>query len=109
MGRPLPYTSTRHTVDTEENGKRDIFSLYAHLSKILVSSGTGVLQGDIVGTEGNTGNTTRLQYGPERGYHLHFSIFDEEGFGIKDGAFPDIYGPYRIPFGYTYNPFNFFK
>ena len=99
----------KHTVQTDDNGMRNVFTLYAHLSKILVSSGQGLLQGDIVGTEGNTGNTTRLLYGPERGYHLHFSIFDEEGFGIKEGAYQDIYGAYRIPYGYTYNPLEFFK
>ena len=99
----------RHTVQTKDNGMRNIFTLYAHLSKIHVNSGVGVLQGDIIGSEGNTGNTTRLLYGPERGYHLHFTIFDEEGFGIKEGAYQDIYGAYQIPYGYTYNPFDFFE
>ena len=83
--------------------------LYAHLNKISVNPGQGVLTSDLIGLQGNTGNTTRLLYGPERGYHLHLTMFDEEGFGIKEGAYQDIYGPYRIPFGYSYNPFDFFQ
>jgi len=99
----------RHTLETDGNGLKNLFTLYAHLNKILVSPGQGVLGGDTIGLQGNTGNTTRLLYGPERGYHLHFSVFDEEGFGIKDGAYPEVYGPYQIPYGYTYNPMDFLK
>lgn len=87
----------------------NIYTLYGHLQKIVVSVGQPIRAGDLVGYEGNTGNTTRLLYGPERGYHLHFTIFDEEGFNIKDGAYQSIYGPYQIPYGYTYNPLNFLK
>ncbi len=87
----------------------NIYTLYAHLSAIKVSAGQAVMAGDVVGAEGNTGNTTRLLYGPERGYHLHFTIFDEDGFGIKPGAYQDTYGPYQLPYGYTYNPLDFLK
>ncbi|MBI4053956.1 MAG: peptidoglycan DD-metalloendopeptidase family protein [Candidatus Doudnabacteria bacterium] len=98
----------KHTIETKNNGMRNIFTLYAHLASISARTGQGILRGDLLGLEGNTGNTTRLLYGPERGYHLHFSVFDEEGFGIKDGLFADIYGPYQIPYGYTYDPMDFF-
>ena len=86
---------------------KDIMTLYAHMTKFTVVAGQKVKQGDLIGYEGNTGNTTRLLYGPERGYHLHFGVYDAEGFGIKNGAYPHIYGPYKIPYGYTYNPMDF--
>lgn len=98
----------KHTLS--QDGKIfNIYTLYAHLQSFIVNTGQAVRAGDLLGFEGNTGNTTRLLYGPERGYHLHFTIFDEEGFGIKNGAYENIYGPYQIPYGYTYNPMNFLK
>src|SRR3989344_941305 len=87
----------------------NIYTLYAHMSNFAVSAGQTIHAGDVVGHEGNTGNTTRLLYGPERGYHLHFTIFDEDGFGIQGGEYQHIYGPYQIPYGYTYNPLDFLK
>ena len=99
----------RHALQSDDGSVKNVMTLYAHMNKIATSSGQGVLRGDTIGYEGNTGNTTALLYGPERGYHLHFSVFDEEGFAIKDGAYTDIYGPYRIPYGYSYNPMQFLK
>lgn len=93
----------KHTL-SKDNKVFNIYTLYAHLQKIATSTGTAVRAGDLIGYEGNTGNTTRLLYGPERGYHVHFGVYDEDGFGIKDGAYQDLYGPYQIPYGYTYNP-----
>ena len=55
----------------------------------------------------NTGNTTRLIYGPERGYHLHFGVYDADGFGVVAGAYTKVYGNYKVPYGYTYNPLDF--
>ncbi len=98
----------KHTLS--KDGKiSNIYTLYGHLQRFIVASGQAVRGGDLIGYMGNTGNTTRLLYGPERGYHLHFTIFDEEGFGIKGGAFQDKYGAYQIPYGYTYNPLNFLQ
>jgi murein DD-endopeptidase MepM/ murein hydrolase activator NlpD len=98
------------TIKHKAGGKldRDVVTLYAHMIKFVVSNGQSVKKGDLVGYEGNTGNTSRLLYGPDRGYHIHFTVFDAEGFGIKQGAYPQVYGPYRIPYGYTYNPKDFF-
>ncbi len=98
----------KHTL--AKNGQvNNIYTLYAHIRNFVVSEGQAVRAGDLIGYEGNTGNTTRLLYGPERGYHLHFTVFDEDGFDIKTGAYESTYGPYQIPYGYTYNPMNFLK
>ena len=98
----------KHTLSKNGN-VTNIYTLYGHMQKIAASAGAAVRGVDIIGYEGNTGNTTRLLYGPERGYHLHFSVFDEDGFAIKGGAYQNIYGPYQIPYGYTYNPLDFLK
>lgn len=98
----------KHTLS--KDGKvSNIYTLYGHLQSITAGSGQVVRRGDLIGYEGNTGNTTRLLYGPERGYHLHFTIFDEEGFNIRPGAFQNLYGQYQIPYGYTYNPLHFLQ
>lgn len=47
--------------------QNDIYSMYSHLSNILVEQGTKVNKGQKIGTMGSTGMTT--------GVHLHFSIF----------------------------------
>jgi len=101
------WVTIKHTINSQ-SGPHDIITLYGHLRTIGVSGGQAVSRGDLIGYEGNTGNTTRLLYGPERGCHVHFTVFDAEGFGIANGAYTKIYGPYRVPYGYTYDPFNFF-
>jgi murein DD-endopeptidase MepM/ murein hydrolase activator NlpD len=98
------WVAIKHTVTTSG---RSLISLYAHMSSYRVHDGQTVKQGDLVGFEGNTGNTTRLLYGPHRGYHLHFTLFDEEGYGVVEGKFPNVFGPYRVPYGATYNPLEF--
>ncbi len=102
------WIAIKHSIVTK-NGPRDIISLYGHLRSIKVKIGQTVEQGTLIGYEGNTGNTTRLLYGPERGYHLHFTIFDAEGFGVSQGKYTKIYGPYTVPYGYTYNPLDFLQ
>jgi len=65
----------RHVVVRHANGFE---TLYGHLSRQLVSEGDTVAQGDLIGREGSTGNST--------GPHLHFEIHkngmvvDPEGF-----------------------------
>lgn len=100
------WCTIRHTVDTND-GQRNIVSLYAHMMSVKVSVGQAVKQGDLVGYEGNTGNTTRLLYGPDRGFHLHFTVFDAESYTVTPGQHTNIYGPYSVPSGVTYNPMNF--
>ena len=95
----------RHTIKSA-NG-HEILTLYAHMTSFKVKKGQSVKRGDLIGYEGNTGNTSRLLYGPDRGYHLHFTVFDSVGFGINKGANQSKYGPYQVPYGYTYNPMNF--
>jgi len=50
-------------------GLDDLYTLYAHIDRALVSRGDYVLQGAKIGEMGNTGNT----HGPT-GYHLHFEV-----------------------------------
>ena len=44
----------------------DIFTVYGHLSKTLVTAGKKVKKGDLIGLSGNTGRTT--------GPHLHWGV-----------------------------------
>jgi murein DD-endopeptidase MepM/ murein hydrolase activator NlpD len=90
------------TLKHDINGK-GLITLYAHMSSFVVRNGQTVKKGDIIGYEGNSGNTTARLYGPKRGFHLHFTVFDVEGFGISKGK----YGSYYVPYGYTYNPLDF--
>lgn len=101
------WCTIKHTISAK-GGDRCIVTLYAHMRSIKAKQGQKISQGDLVGYEGNTGNTTRLLYGPHRGYHLHFTVFDCEGFGIQEGKYSKVYGSYSVPYGYTYNPLDFF-
>lgn len=100
------WVAIKHNISTK-TGSSQIITLYAHMRSFVVHNGQQVSQGDLVGYEGNTGNTTKKLYGPERGYHLHFGVYDVEGFGVNTGAYSKIYGPYRVPYGYSYNPLDF--
>jgi murein DD-endopeptidase MepM/ murein hydrolase activator NlpD len=64
---------------------------YAHLGTIDVSPGANISKGTKIGTVGATGY--------EFGTHLHFSIFDENGFSMqnRDGCGPDPTGQDRDP------------
>lgn len=100
------WCTIKHNIESA-SGSRCVVTLYAHMRSIKVSGGQSVKRGDLVGYEGNTGNTTRLLYGPERGFHLHFSVFDCEGYTVTQGKYSSVYGPYSVPSGVTYNPMNF--
>jgi murein DD-endopeptidase MepM/ murein hydrolase activator NlpD len=58
----LFYTGETVVVDHGEG----LFSLYAHLSKVLVDEGHELLTGDVLGLIGSTGRST--------GAHLHLSV-----------------------------------
>lgn len=100
------WVTVRHTIQTK-SGPHQLISLYAHMTSFRVKKGQQVKKGDLIGFEGNTGNTTRLLYGPNRGYHIHFGLYDAEGYGVTAGKYPNLYGAYRIPFGATYNPLEY--
>lgn len=100
------WCAIKHSVETND-GLRNIVTLYAHMMSVKISAGQAVKQGDLIGYEGNTGNTTRLLYGPDRGFHLHFTVFDADGYTVTPGKYTNIYGPYAVPSGVTYNPMNF--
>ncbi len=93
--------------DTGKFTSSAIITLYGHMSSFRMHTGQLVKLGDLVGFEGNTGNTTRILYGAHRGYHLHFTVFDARGFGVSPGAYTKIYGAYDVPYGATYNPLDF--
>lgn len=100
------WVTVRHTIQTK-SGPHQLISLYAHMSSFRVRKGQQLKRGDLIGFEGNTGNTTRLLYGPGRGYHIHFGLYDADGYGVTAGKYPNLYGPYRIPYGATYNPLEY--
>lgn len=100
------WVTVKHTV-TNKGVTRQIITLYAHMSSFKVKVGQKLGQGDLIGFEGNTGNTTRLLYGPHRGYHIHFTVFDAEGYGVSVGKYSKQFGTYDVPYGATYNPMDF--
>lgn len=100
------WCTVKHNITTT-NGPVCLITLYAHMRQFKVRPGQTVQQGDLIGYEGNSGNTTRLLYGSDRGYHVHFSVFDCEGYGVAAGKYSKTYGAYSVPYGYTYNPKDF--
>jgi murein DD-endopeptidase MepM/ murein hydrolase activator NlpD len=100
------WVALKSTIVTAK-GAAQIVTLYGHMQSFKITVGQHLSQGDLIGYEGNTGNTTRLIYGPERGYHLHFGVYDAQGFGVSQGKYTSVYGNYKVPYGYTYNPLNF--
>ena len=81
------WIAIKHNISTK-SGSSQIITLYGHFRSFKVSPGQQVKQGDIIGYEGNTGNTTKRLYGPERGYHIHFGVYDAEGFGVSPTFIP---------------------
>jgi murein DD-endopeptidase MepM/ murein hydrolase activator NlpD len=53
------------------------YTLYMHLSNVLVSINQDVSQGDVIGKIGNTGNVSPIpnSSNPYGGTHLHFGVF----------------------------------
>ncbi len=96
------WVTIKHTVSG-----RQLITLYGHMSSFKVKRGQAVKTGDLVGFEGNTGNTTRLLYGPHRGYHIHFTVFDGGTYGVSAGKYSKTFGTYDVPYGATYNPMDF--
>lgn len=99
------WVAIKHSTGAFAN--HPIITLYGHMSRFVLKAGDVVKEGDLVGYEGNTGNTTRILYGPERGFHLHFTVFDAQGFVVAPGAHQDKYGAYQVPAGAPYNPMDF--
>lgn len=79
----------RHILIEHDNG---ITSLYAHLSKAVVSPGQTVRTGEVIGYSGNTGYST--------GPHLHFTLYWTPSIQMKKVA--PAAG--LVPIGVTINP-----
>lgn len=70
-----------------------LVTLYGHFSKLKVGKGDKINEGEVIGTSGNTGNST--------GPHLHFSVFSENSFEIVESSMvPGL----MIPIGSSVNP-----
>lgn len=70
------YATVNHGTITINGSAANYVAYYAHASKIIVSNGQSVKQGDIVGYVGTTGWST--------GYHLHLGI-------LKNGSWVNPY------------------
>jgi murein DD-endopeptidase MepM/ murein hydrolase activator NlpD len=68
------YVEIKHIVNGEE-----IYSFYAHLSRIDVTVGQTVAQGEQIGLEG--GAESDENHGNSTGHHLHFEIRTASGYG----------------------------
>lgn len=75
-----PHGGFGYFVKIEHNNAgQKIFSIYAHLSKVMVSVGQQVKRGDQIGLSGSTG----MSSGP----HLHYEVQNAKGQAINPNAF----------------------
>jgi murein DD-endopeptidase MepM/ murein hydrolase activator NlpD len=74
--------------------KNNLMLLFAHLGTISIDPGENIAKGALIGTVGTTGLET--------GTHLHFSIFQEQGFTMSPAH---GCGPY--PQGHDVDPLNY--
>ncbi|WP_144235589.1 M23 family metallopeptidase, partial [Planomicrobium okeanokoites] len=66
-------------------GGRSYEAVYAHLSKIAVSEGQRVIQGQMLGNMGNSGSST--------GMHLHFELHSPARISNSNVLNPTMYIP----------------
>ena len=67
----------RHIINGEE-----VYTFYAHLSRIEVKKGQVVRQGERIGQEG--GDPSDNNPGSSTGHHLHFEVRRKSGYGNDD-------------------------
>ena len=82
-----------HVIQQLDNG---LIVWYGHMETLTVQSGQSVLQGDMLGLGGNTGNVwpRPTPDNPRAGSHLHFTV-QSPGHGINDSRykFSDVLNP----------------
>lgn len=103
VGDPIIAADSGSVIAVGDNGRvqygkyvvvkhdNNLATLYAHLSRIVVSKGDYVKMGQIVGYAGNTGYVT--------GPHLHFAVYWAPSITFQ--SFP---GAGIVPVGVTVNP-----
>ncbi len=72
----------------------NLSTLYAHMSRQIVTEDKVVKRGDVIGYSGNTGYAT--------GPHLHFSVYLTPSIQLKSIARAGI-----VPIGFTLNPLDY--